>query len=431
MDGNASVNITEDGSQWASIENTGDGHYEVTISPMATGDYSLRLSFSKEGYETESHFLSFLVDSVPVDVESISSLVGLEQTPLDIEVQIVESDTGDPVTGANVTLGVYRPGGVLYISDVMLETSPGVYSVTIPMPRSESGAYTVRILVEKVNHAMVQSFSAALVPTFDPNIRLFQTLITYSWQIGLGVTIIVAAVAGQRVRSRRSKEKHSTAMGLKNRFTDANNVLGFLVLHKLSGVPIFSKIFKGGFEEGMLSAFISAIMHFRTEFETEGTRDEFSIIPISDVIRTVPTENLICAFITITPPSAEQEAKMKNYARAISMMLDDTLAERAVRVIDTKTSKTFEWLFDDIMDGSLVRRYQVGEKKFPKHLRFIEKAIPLEMVDGSFNLVRLVRLLASSEQSEDDVYIRVFKAIEGEYILPVYPLNNEVQLESD
>ncbi|MHA2395873.1 MAG: hypothetical protein ACXAC0_04150, partial [Candidatus Thorarchaeota archaeon] len=333
----ASVNITEDGSQWASIENTGDGHYEVTISPMATGDYSLRLSFSKEGYETESHFLSFLVDSVPVDVESISSLVGLEQTPLDIEVQIVESDTGDPVTGANVTLGVYRPGGVLYISDVMLETSPGVYSVTIPMPRSESGAYTVRILVEKVNHAMVQSFSAALVPTFDPNIRLFQTLITYSWQIGLGVTIIVAAVAGQRVRSRRSKEKHSTAMGLKNRFTDANNVLGFLVLHKLSGVPIFSKIFKGGFEEGMLSAFISAIMHFRTEFETEGTRDEFSIIPISDVIRTVPTENLICAFITITPPSAEQEAKMKNYARAISMMLDDTLAERAVRVIDTKT----------------------------------------------------------------------------------------------
>lgn len=427
----AFVNITEDGSQWASIVNTGGGHYELAISPMATGDYTIRLSFSKEGYETESHVLSFLVDPVPIEVESISSLVGLEQTPLDIEVQIVESDTGDPVTDANVTLGVYRPGGVLYISDVMLETSPGVYSVTIPMPQSESGAYTVRILVEKDNHAMIQSFSAALVPTFDPNIRLFQTLITYSWQIGFGVTIIVAAVAGGRVRSRRIREKHSTAMGLKNRFNDANNVLGFLVLHKLSGVPIYSRVFKGGFEEGMLSAFISAIMHFRAEFETKGTSDEFSIIPISEVIRTVPTENLICAFITITPPSAEQESKMKNYARAISMMLDDTLAERAARVIDTKTSKTFEWLFDDLMDGSLVRRYQVGEKKFPKPLRFIEKAIPLEVKDGSFNLARLVRLLTSSEQSEDEVYIRVFKAIEGEYIIPLYPINKDVTMDSD
>ncbi|MHA1963692.1 MAG: hypothetical protein ACXACG_11725 [Candidatus Thorarchaeota archaeon] len=428
---NAFVNITEDGSQWASIENTGNGHYELTISPMATGDYSLWISFSKEGYETESHVLSFIVDHVPIEVESISSLVGLEQTPLDVNVHIIESDTGNPVTGANVTLGVYRPGGVLYISDVMLEISPGNYSVVIPMPRSDSGTYTVRILVEKENHEMIQSFSAALVPTFDPNIRLFQTLLTYSWQIGIVATVIVAAVAGQRMRSRRIREKHSTAIGLKNRFNDANNVLGFLVLHKLSGVPIYSKIFKGGFEEGMLSAFITAIMHFRTEFETKGTSDEYSIIPISDVVRTVATENLICAFITVTPPSAEQEAKMKNYARAIGMMLDDTLAERAVRVIDAKTTKTFEWMFDDLMDGRLVRRYQVGEKKFPKPLRFIEKAIPLEEKDGSFNLARLVRLLTSSELSEDEVYIRVFMAIEGEYILPVYPYNNDAIVDFD
>ena len=113
------------------------------------------------------------------------------------------------------------------------------------------------------------------------------------------------------------------------------------------------------------------------------------------------------------------------------MMLDDSLAERTVRVIDAKTSKTFEWMFDDFMDGNLVRRYQVGEKKFPKPLKFIETAIPLEEKDGSFNLVRLVRLLASSEPAEDDVYIRVFKAIEGEYILPVYPLNTDVLVESD
>ena len=427
----AIVNLTEDGSEWASVENVGDGHYNLTIAPMATGDYSIRITFLKVGYETESHVVSFLVDPVPVEVDSISSLVGLELTSHDVEVYIVESDTGNPVTEANVTLAVYRPGSVLHFASQMEEVGAGIYSVTILMPRSETGTYTVSISVEKANHEMVQSFSAALVPTFDSNVRIIQTLLSYSWQIGIGVIIIIGAVAGQRVRSRRIREKHSTALSIKNRFNDANNVLGFLVLHKLSGVPIYSKVFKGGFEEGMLSAFISAIMHFRTEFETSETPDEYAIIPISEVIRVVPTENLICAFITVTSPSIEQEAKMKNYARAIGMMLDDTLAEVSAQVIDTKLTKTFEWMFDDFMDGILIRRHQKGEKKFPKPLRFIERAIPLEVKDGSFNLARLVRLLTSSEQSEDEVYIRVFKAIEGEYILPVYPGNNDVTVDSD
>ena len=419
----AHVNITEDGSQWSSIEETGNGHYELSILPMAIGDYSIRLTFSKVGYETESYVLSFLVDPVPVEIASISSLVGLEQTPLDVEVHIIESDTGDPVLEANVTLGVYRPGGVIYFYAQMEEVSAGNYSVTVPMPAFGTGIYTVRISVEKANHEMTQSYSAALVPQLDTDFQILQALLRYSVPIGIGFFVVIGSVASFRIRSKRIKEKHANAMALKNRFNDANNILGFLVLHKLSGVPIYSKIFKGGFEEGMLSAFISAIMHFRTEFETSDTSDVYTIIPISEVIRTVPTENLICAFITITPPSVEQEEKMKNYARAIGMMLDDTLAERTVRVIDAKISKTFEWLFDDLMDGNLVRRYQTGEKKFPKSLRFIEKAIPLEEKDGSFNLFRLVRILSSTEY-EDDVYLRVFEAIENEYILPVYPYNN-------
>ena len=83
------------------------------------------------------------------------------------------------------------------------------------MPSSESGTYTVSISIEKDNHEMVQSFNTALVPTFDSNIKLMETLLTYSGQIGIGVIFIVGVVSGQRVRSRRIREKRSTAMGLK------------------------------------------------------------------------------------------------------------------------------------------------------------------------------------------------------------------------
>ena len=33
------------------------------------------------------------------------------------------------------------------------------------------------------------------------------------------------------------------------------------------------------------------------------------------------------------------------------MMFDETLAEVNAQVIDAKMSKTFEWMFDDFMDG--------------------------------------------------------------------------------
>jgi hypothetical protein len=421
----ATVEVTEEGSEWTSVENIGNGHYNLTLVPMESSDYSIRIRFSKVGYENQTHVLSFLVNDVEIEVDTISTLVGAELSPFSIEVQIVESDTRNVVTGANVTLAVYRPGDLLYYDTLMEEDSPGVYTTSIPMPGAESGTYTVRISIQKDHHEMVQDFSATLVPLIDTNMRVLQTLMTYSWQIGIIATFAIAAVAGQRVRSRRRREKHASAVAIKNRFGDANNILGFLILHKLSGVPIYSKVFKGGFEEWMLSAFISAIMHFREEIDSNSASETYKLIPISEVIRTVPTGNLICAFITVTPPSVEQETKMVNYSRAIGMMLDESLAMQSAKVIDAKTSKTFEWLFDDLMDGILIRTYQTGVKKFPKELRFIEKAIPLEEKDGSLNLARLVRLLVSTEVSEDDVYIRILRAIEDEYILPVYPYNED------
>jgi hypothetical protein len=116
---------------------------------------------------------------------------------------------------------------------------------------------------------------------------------------------------------------------------------------------------------------------------------------------------------------------MISYTRAIGMMFDDTLAQPNGQVIDAKMSKTFEWLLDDLFDAILLREYQSGLKKFPRRLRFIENSIPIEESDGSFNLYRLVRLLTSTEDSEDRVYIRIIEALEGEYILPIYPYNRD------
>ena len=77
MDG-AAVEVSEDGSEWASVIDKGNGHYNLTLIPLGERDYSIRILFSKIGYENQSFVLSFLVEKVPIRVELISSLSARE-----------------------------------------------------------------------------------------------------------------------------------------------------------------------------------------------------------------------------------------------------------------------------------------------------------------------------------------------------------------
>ncbi|TFG32381.1 hypothetical protein EU527_10285 [Candidatus Thorarchaeota archaeon] len=425
----ALVEVLEEGSDWVTVTNTGNGHYNVSLIPLGIGDYGIRLQFSKEGYENQTHYLSFLVNKVPIKVNFLTLLSGPELGPLLIEIEVLEVDTNQPVIGANVTLNILSKGGVLYASETMVEEADGIYSTTIIMPIAGGVTHSAIIFVQKDNYELTQIFSDTLVPTVDTNARLVQAIMNYSTQIAFMVGVVGIVAGGQKYYSRKRLAKQAKARVIKARFTDANNLLGIIVLHKLSGVPIYSKILKGGLEEGMLSAFITAIMHFRSEFEVIGSTDDYKILPISDIVRAVPTQNLVCAFITITSASLGQETRMISFTRAIGMMLDEALAQRPTKVADAKTVKTLEWLFDDFVDGALLRDYQIGEKQLPKHLRCIEEVMKLDSSAETFKLINLLRLLESCGIHEDDAYILIMEALELEYILPIYHYNEDSSVD--
>ncbi|MGY5859123.1 MAG: hypothetical protein RTU63_07125 [Candidatus Thorarchaeota archaeon] len=416
---NALVEITEDGSEWASVSDNGDGNYTLTLTPLGERDYSIRIRFSKIGYANQSFVLSFLVEQVPMDVELISGLSGDEFLPFDIEVAIREIGTNDPVLDANVTLSVITSAGIVHTLQTMNEQDNGHYTANFTMPSAGAITYRLIIQVAKDHYELEQDFQDTLVPIVNTSARLFQTVIDNSFLIVFAASVLIAVVAGRS----RNKRRRAAAREIEIRFDDADNILGIIVLHKLSGIPIYSKILKGGFEEGMLSAFITAIMHFRSEFDTSEDSDEYRILPISDIIRAIPTPNLVCAFITISSASSEQEAKMVGYARAIGMMLDETLAERPTQVADAKTVKTFEWFFDDFVDGGLLRRYQIGIKSLPRRFKRLDDILLGITRNGTFSLKNMVKALEESGESEDDAYLLTMKAVEKELILPVYPFN--------
>lgn len=415
----AQVTATEEGSEWASVEDVGDGLYRLTVTPLGLRDYSIRLNFWKEGYEEQSFVLSFLVERVPVRVSLVGPLRGTESKPFVVQVNVTESDTGLPVENATVTLGVYPEVGSALLVLNMTESSPGIYSAEIEMPREGTGVFEIRVSVVKENFELDDVFTSSLIPEVDGPRRFAEMVLTYSTDIGLLLAVVGAVAVGRKAYIKKKRARTAKAMEFKRRFDDANNLLGFIVLHKLSGVPIYSKILKGGFEEGMLSAFITAIMHFRSEIDASPTADEYSVMPVSDIIRTVATKNLICAFITVTAPSKEQEYRMREFARAVAMMMDENLAEPPSEVLDSRTVKTFEWMFDDFMDGILVKRYTLAEDGLPKRLLCIEDAIPEITENGSFKLVQLLRSLMECGYSESEAHLVIRDAVENEHVLPV------------
>jgi len=188
------------------------------------------------------------------------------------------------------------------------------------------------------------------------------------------------------------------------------------VLHKDSGLPIYSKILREGLEESIISAFITAITSFRGEFDIESSSEEWGLIPISDIIRVISTNRLICAFITTGNPSAEQRERMIKFAKTVGFIFDDTMEEVPIVVLNHHTTMQFDSLFDDILDGALLRTYKLDEdKKFPTSTCADERIARKH--GEEFKLEDLATEIAACGLEEGRVYQAIMKALDGHFLI--------------
>jgi hypothetical protein len=207
------------------------------------------------------------------------------------------------------------------------------------------------------------------------------------------------------------KLRNIEAMAVKRRFDDVKSLLGVIVLHKHTGIPIYSKMMKGGFDETLVSGFVSAISTFRSEFDVD--QKDWKVTPISDIIRTVSTDNLICAFISYAAPSKGQELRMVEFAESIGFVFDTMYTEAPQRALEEGTITQFDAFFDDIMDGRLLREYTVPEvKSFPRKTRCIEERIHRIDDEDGFDLDELATEMTSCGLEEARVYSIIMDAIE-------------------
>lgn len=390
------------------------GLYNITVEAPDTGTYQIAFRAYLENYQNSTVGFTLIVKYVTMQIIDVQGLTATEGLPTTLSLRVIDSDTGTAVSGATVEFQIVTELGPGLLEE-MVETSPGVYTASITMPSAE-GTSSLRVYVTRENHELEGGvFEATFVPIVSELgvlTRTFQRLFPF---LALAVAAVVG-FAGRRVYIRRQRERNLEAMTVKRRFDDVRSLLGVIVLHKHTGIPVFSKMVKGGLDESLVSGFVSAISTFRSEFDVD--QEDWVVTPISDIIRTVATQNLICAFISLSAPSRSQELRMVEFAETVGFVFDNMFTEPPVRTLDDWTIIQFETLFDDILDGRLLREYKVAELRgFPRKTKCIEeRIIKIDKTDG-FELEELASEMTSCGLEEARVYKIIMEAIENENLV--------------
>lgn len=349
--------------------------YLIIFPTDQMGRYEFTIAAGKDGYQSDSVQFSLFVRERAMRV--------LMQTPiwqqfdeLNISLVLIEVDTGYSVTGANVSYKLYRLLNV-EMEGFLTETSPGVYSISLEPQWYDGTGYSIRIFAEKPNFALDQLYyEFQVAQTANQEAAVMAFLMTTLPPIGGIVVIALGAVIGLTVNKRRKDAEFVIDLANQHRFDDADNIIGVIVLHKNSGIPIYSQIVKGGFEEGIVAAFITAVSHFREEFEMF-EEDAMKVIPISDIIRAVQTRHLICAFVTVRSASLSHNRMMESFGMQAGTYLDDFYtADTPPSAQDNRISEILNYVYDETMDGKLIKSHKIDpNEKLSKRYRPLEQVL--------------------------------------------------------
>ncbi|MHA1481055.1 MAG: hypothetical protein ACTSQZ_06505 [Candidatus Thorarchaeota archaeon] len=176
---------------------------------------------------------------------------------------------------------------------------------------------------------------------------------------------------------------------------------------------------KEGFEEGMISAFVTAITHFRAEFDQNDIQPELKLIPISDIINSVSTKNLLCAVFTLAKGSPESETRLIEFARSVGMLYDDNYEDTPTEFRKDSVDDSFNRLFNRHLDGALLNEYKMDSSKdISREYRKLADAASFVDIEGVFRLSTLILAMTSQDVHEVFAHKKVYQALSAKIIIP-------------
>ncbi|MFW9848310.1 MAG: hypothetical protein ACFFF4_04175 [Candidatus Thorarchaeota archaeon] len=400
---------------------TGNGWYNLTITPVS-GRWDANIWLMRGGFVEQTY-------SFTLDVVTIPFIIGpeyplnqtysrTEDTIMTLTFTLISTATGEEVTGALLQYFIETPNQALnnIVQSGAFRETMGIYSANISIPKA--GLYVLRLVISKENYeTLVQD--CVLNSIVDPNSLYYAT-------IGAGIIgalaifiIIVTIQVSRKFYTKIMTERSLELLELKTRLEESKNLIGFLVIHRVTGLPVYSKILKGGFEDTLLSSFISAISHFRSEFAMD--EPMWTVIPITEMIAVVQTESFVCALISLEIATVGQKQKLEEISREIGVLFDhdEELKETIVRGFDPSNSfmETITPAFNELFEIPLRTTYVGIKKDIPIKLQPVGNAISALEKGHGVTPEAIIKLLTKTGYNERQSYLMVFACLDNDYLI--------------
>ncbi|MHA3963518.1 MAG: MSCRAMM family protein [Candidatus Thorarchaeota archaeon SMTZ1-45] len=404
-------------ASYITSESFANGWYNITFSPE-TGNFSrAEIHITKHGYSEAVVVFSLNVSSIPLVISPgyllNSSYSLLQGQNLVLTLRLEAGDTEEHISDATISFSILETE-----STGSFESQPdGSYSGIIPVPQ-QAGTYSLQIRASKPQFSILR-IEIILISEVDESALVRGVVFTGLQIMALLIGGISLIYVGQRRQKRISLRNQMELMSLRARFSDASNIIGFLVIQRNNGLPIYSKILKGGFEMSIISGFITAISSFAMEIRSE--EKLWSAIPISEVVTAVQTKELICALLTVDAPSSQLIRILEDEAVIIGSRFDSypdllgTLSHKIDTALEYK--KEFDLFFENQFDFKLLRSYSSYDLSRKGELPLIEQAIISGEMNRPFYVSELVRYLMASGVEETGAYQMVMAAVESDFLL--------------
>ncbi len=359
----------------------------VSTTHFLLGLNYVYVQFQRGNYTTTRFSFQMMVNQMSIDVEtidfedSIEAYIGEEIT---IDLKLKGAKAGEDIEGATISYSWDFGVGTFE------ENSDGKYALDVKLPENVKGTYKITLIISKegsVYKTKEFSFLIVISEKEGPSLLI--------WVI-LSVLIAVIGVLGALslrtyVLLPRKRNKESILLMKTQRFKDLRNIQGIVVVHKISGIPIYSKNYSilESQKKELFSGFIQAITIIGEEISGERTpiiKDKGSTIGVEEKIieldfnkfhcLIVDHDDLRCVLILKEKPSDRLKEQVGNFSLALCLQLSEQLEhwDGSLNVFETK--------IPEIMKGYLELYYKEPFKfADPATVAQIKKEGPLSSME--------------------------------------------------
>ncbi|NVM35872.1 MAG: hypothetical protein HWN81_09770 [Candidatus Lokiarchaeota archaeon] len=402
------------------------------------------LKFEHANYRTATFAFQILVNQLEINVEPVSfedSINAEIGDTINIQIELLDPKTNASIENASVRYSWEYGLGTLN------ETIHGMYQAQVELPENLQGTYSFDLIITP-DGSTYQTTQYSFVVVIGEPIVDEPRFPNYLLWIIIGVLISIVSALGilslrTYVYIPRKRKKEAELLSKTQRFKDLKNIQAIVVVHKLSGIPIYSRSYSilEKHKKELFSGFIQAVTMIGEEFvekevinpESTDKEEGFGVEKMIELdfkqfyCLIADIEDLRVVFILKEKSSERLKSQVSHLILALNLKLskelenwDGSLDDFEILVPEI-LNEYFELYYKDsfklVGDVNLVRLKK--ERNLSKmELRVMNVIQSMSMDNQIANLNNIVELV--HEENKNLIIEAIESLIKRKIIIPLY-----------